>query len=175
MSGIVTLSGASTVVWAGAVGAQTDNADHWGTIHLSSSNLLLYWGSNRPEVPSKQPPYSSSPLQVAWREFQNSVVSWDIDVAAKFIGAGAATAGVAGPGAGSGTVVGSWIIGSAKNLSLKQQLFAILGFALTEPWGFLMVSFAILFTIWGSMGFTYLSCFFNFRSYLVLKRAKLYN
>merc|ERR1712223_608814 len=52
----------------------------------------------------------------------------DIDSAAKFIGAGAATVGVAG--AGIGSVFGSLIIGYARNPSLKQQLFsyAILGF-----------------------------------------------
>merc|ERR1711978_419766 len=57
----------------------------------------------------------------------------DIDSAAKFIGAGAATVGVAGSGAGIGSVFGSLIIGYARNPSLKQQLFsyAILGFALS--------------------------------------------
>merc|ERR1712179_85252 len=48
----------------------------------------------------------------------------DIDTAAKFIGAGAATVGVAGSGAGIGTVFGSLIIGYARNPSLKQQLFS---------------------------------------------------
>merc|ERR1711997_1240608 len=47
----------------------------------------------------------------------------DIDSAAKFIGAGAATVGVAGSGAGIGSVFGSLIIGYARNPSLKQQLF----------------------------------------------------
>merc|ERR1712158_275193 len=46
----------------------------------------------------------------------------DIDSAAKFIGAGAATVGVAGSGAGIGSVFGSLIIGYARNPSLKQQL-----------------------------------------------------
>merc|ERR1712035_126478 len=75
----------------------------------------------------------------------------DIDTAAKFIGAGAATVGVAGSGAGIGTVFGSLIIGSARNPSLKQQLFsyAILGFALSEAMGLfcLMVAFLILFAL----------------------------
>merc|ERR1711973_527255 len=44
----------------------------------------------------------------------------DIDSAAKFIGAGAATVGVAGSGAGIGSVFGSLIIGYARNPSLKQ-------------------------------------------------------
>ncbi|CAB1328087.1 unnamed protein product [Coregonus sp. 'balchen'] len=79
--------------------------------------------------------------QVALRGFQTSAVSRDIDTAAKFIGAGAATVGVAGSGAGIGTV----------NPSLKQQLFsyAILGFALSEAMGLfcLMVAFLILFAM----------------------------
>uniref|UniRef100_A0A8C8ZRA1 ATP synthase lipid-binding protein n=1 Tax=Prolemur simus TaxID=1328070 RepID=A0A8C8ZRA1_PROSS len=90
---------------------------------------------------------SSSPLQVARREFQTSVMSWDIDTAAKSMGAGAATAGMAGSGAGTGTEFGSRIIGCARNPSLKQQLFsfAILGFALSEVMGLfcLMVTFLI--------------------------------
>ncbi|KAK3543732.1 hypothetical protein QTP70_027147 [Hemibagrus guttatus] len=93
-----------------------------------------------------------SPLtQVCLRGFQTSAVSRDIDTAAKFIGAGAATVGVAGSGAGIGTVFGSLIIGYARNPSLKQQLFsyAILGFALSEAMGLfcLMVAFLILFAI----------------------------
>merc|ERR1712080_584911 len=78
-----------------------------------------------------------------------SVVSRDIEQAAKFIGAGAAMVGVAGSGAGIGTVFGSLIIGYARNPSLKPQLFsyAILGFALSEAMGLfsLMMAFLILF------------------------------
>ena len=57
--------------------------------------------------------------------------------AAKFIGAGAATIGAAGSGAGIGAVFGNLIIGYARNPSLKQQLFtyAILGFALSDGLG----------------------------------------
>ncbi|XP_077046834.1 ATP synthase F(0) complex subunit C1, mitochondrial isoform X3 [Agelaius phoeniceus] len=58
------------------------------------------------------------------RQFRSSALSRDIDTAAKFIGAGAATVGVAGSGAGIGTVFGSLIIGYARNPSLKQQLFS---------------------------------------------------
>ncbi|XP_036624619.1 ATP synthase F(0) complex subunit C2, mitochondrial-like [Trichosurus vulpecula] len=83
--------------------------------------------------------------------FQTSTISRDIDTAAKFIGAGAATVGVAGSGAGIETVFGSLIICYARNPSLKQQLFsyAILGFALSEAMGrfCLMVAFLILFTM----------------------------
>ncbi|XP_008308416.1 ATP synthase F(0) complex subunit C3, mitochondrial-like isoform X2 [Cynoglossus semilaevis] len=93
----------------------------------------------------------ASHQQMAVRSFQTSAVSRDIDTAAKFIGAGAATVGVAGSGAGIGTVFGSLIIGYARNPSLKQQLFsyAILGFALSEAMGLfcLMVAFLILFAM----------------------------
>uniref|UniRef100_A0A667XAI0 ATP synthase lipid-binding protein n=1 Tax=Myripristis murdjan TaxID=586833 RepID=A0A667XAI0_9TELE len=93
----------------------------------------------------------ASQQQTALRGFQTSAVSRDIDTAAKFIGAGAATVGVAGSGAGIGTVFGSLIIGYARNPSLKQQLFsyAILGFALSEAMGLfcLMVAFLILFAM----------------------------
>ena len=92
-----------------------------------------------------------------------------IFAAAKFIGAGAATVGVAGSGAGIGSVFGSLIIGYARsapaprfvrsskfktyflfrNPGLKQQLFsyAILGFALSEAMGLfcLMMAFLLLF------------------------------
>jgi len=87
--------------------------------------------------------------QLSVRMFQTSSIQRDIDSAAKFIGAGAATVGVAGSGAGIGTVFGSLIIGYARNPSLKQQLFsyAILGFALSEAMGLfcLMMAFLLLF------------------------------
>merc|ERR1712088_923840 len=71
------------------------------------------------------------------RSVATTAVRSDIDQAAEFIGAGAATVGVAGSGAGIGTVFAS----------LKQQLFsyAILGFALSEAMGLfcLMVAFVI--------------------------------
>ncbi|KAF4109248.1 hypothetical protein G5714_010321 [Onychostoma macrolepis] len=105
---------------------------------------------SRPEVSASVLPQSAL-TQVALRSFQTSAVSRDIDTAAKFIGAGAATVGVAGSGAGIGTVFGSLIIGYARNPSLKQQLFsyAILGFALSEAMGLfcLMVAFLILFAM----------------------------
>ena len=83
------------------------------------------------------------------RQIATSMIRKDIDSAAKFIGAGAATVGVAGSGAGIGSVFGSLIIGYARNPSLKQQLFsyAILGFALSEAMGLfcLMMAFLLLF------------------------------
>jgi len=83
------------------------------------------------------------------RSIQTSATRQDIDQAAKYIGAGAATVGVAGSGAGIGSVFGSLVIGYARNPSLKGQLFsfAILGFALSEAMGLfcLMMAFLLLF------------------------------
>ena len=69
--------------------------------------------------------------------------------AAKLIGAGLATIGLAGAGAGIGIVFGSLMTSVARNPSLSKVLFghAILGFALTEATGLfaLMMAFLILF------------------------------
>lgn len=85
------------------------------------------------------------------RQIQTSAQRRDIDQAAKYIGAGAATVGVAGSGAGIGSVFGSLIIGFARNPGLKAQLFsyAILGFALSEAMGLfcLMMAFMLLFAM----------------------------
>lgn len=98
-------------------------------------------------VQSAVRPVSVAPIVV--RSLQTTVATRDIDSAAKFIGAGAATVGAAGSGAGIGSVFGSLIIGYARNPSLKQQLFsyAILGFALSEAMGLfcLMMAFLLLF------------------------------
>lgn len=68
---------------------------------------------------------------------------------AKLIGAGLATIGLAGVGAGIGTVFASLISSVTRNPSLTKQLFsyAILGFALTEAVALfaLMIIFLILF------------------------------
>ncbi|KFO70377.1 hypothetical protein N303_08984, partial [Cuculus canorus] len=81
------------------------------------------------------------------RPIQTSAAHRDIDTAAKFIGAGAATVG----GAGSGCTLLTGLSSSHRNPSLKQQLFsyAILGFALSEAMGLfcLMVAFLILFAM----------------------------
>ncbi|XP_043409389.1 ATP synthase F(0) complex subunit C2, mitochondrial-like [Prionailurus bengalensis] len=83
--------------------------------------------------------------------FQTSAISRDIDIAAKFTGAGSALVVVAGSVTVTATVFGILIIGYARNLSLKQQLFsyAILGFTLSEVMGLfcLMVAFLILFAM----------------------------
>ena len=55
-------------------------------------------------------------------------------LASKNIGGGLAAIGLAGAGAGIGTVFGSLLQAYARNPSLKKELFiyALLGFALTE-------------------------------------------
>jgi F-type H+-transporting ATPase subunit c len=71
--------------------------------------------------------------------------------AGKMIGAGCATAGVGGAAAGIGAVFGAFILGLARNPSLKQQLFTytILGFALAEAMGLLalMMAFLLLYAM----------------------------
>ena len=71
--------------------------------------------------------------------------------AAKCVGAGLATFGLAGAGIGIGTVFGSLLSSIARNPSLKDELFkmAILGFALTEAIALfaLMIAFLLLFAI----------------------------
>jgi len=68
---------------------------------------------------------------------------------AKILGAGLATIGVAGAAVGIGVVFGSLILGTARNPSLRAQLFtyAILGFALVEAMGLfcLMITFLLLY------------------------------
>jgi len=69
--------------------------------------------------------------------------------AAKLIGAGAATIGVAGAGVGIGTVFGALVLGIARNPSLQQELTrsAMIGFAFSEATALfaLMMGFLILF------------------------------
>jgi F-type H+-transporting ATPase subunit c len=68
---------------------------------------------------------------------------------AKLIGAGLATISSAGAGVGVGLVFAALVQSTARNPSVKQQLFsyAILGFALTEAMGLfaLMMAFLILY------------------------------
>jgi F-type H+-transporting ATPase subunit c len=69
--------------------------------------------------------------------------------AAKIIGSGLATIGLAGAGVGIGLVFAALINGTSRNPSLRPQLFAyaILGFALTEAIGLfaLMMAFLLLY------------------------------
>jgi F-type H+-transporting ATPase subunit c len=68
--------------------------------------------------------------------------------AAKFIGAGLATIGLAGAGVGIGTVFGALVLVTSRNPSLKDELFrfALLGVALTEAialFAFMMAFFSV--------------------------------
>ena len=69
--------------------------------------------------------------------------------AAKFVGAGLSTMGLAGAGVGIGMVFASLVLGISRNPSMKDEMFrmAILGFALTEAIALfgLMMAFLILF------------------------------
>ena len=71
--------------------------------------------------------------------------------AAKFVGAGLASIGLAGAGVGIGTVFGAYLIAVSRNPSLQAELFksAILGFAITEAIALfsLMMAFLILFAL----------------------------
>jgi F-type H+-transporting ATPase subunit c len=71
--------------------------------------------------------------------------------AAKFVGAGLATIGLAGAGVGIGMVFSGLITGTSRNPALRPQLFqyAILGFALSEATGLfaLMIAFLLLFAL----------------------------
>ncbi|XP_054290223.1 uncharacterized protein LOC129005350 [Macrosteles quadrilineatus] len=97
----------------------------------------------------KLPPRSRGVWPVGSVQFHMSTPDGDIDSAAKLVGAGIATVGVAGSGVGIGVVFGSLIIGYSRNPSLKPQLFsyAILGFALSEAMGLfcLMIAFLLIF------------------------------
>lgn len=68
---------------------------------------------------------------------------------AKLVGAGLATIGLAGAGAGIGAVFNGLLIGLARNPYQQKQLFgyAIFGFALTEAIALfaLMMAFLLLF------------------------------
>ena len=70
-------------------------------------------------------------------------------VAAKLIGAGMATVGLAGAGVGIGTIFGCLILGTSRNPNKGQDLFktAMLGFAFTEAIALfaLMMALLILF------------------------------
>lgn len=95
------------------------------------------------------------PLRIAWDGFfkynHHYFYRPMLLQAAKYIGAGLATIGLAGAGVGIGTVFGSLVLGISRNPNLKDELFkmAILGFALTEAIALfaLMVVFLLLFAL----------------------------
>jgi len=73
-----------------------------------------------------------------------------ITTTGKFIGAGLATIGCAGAGAGIGIVFGSLVLGISRNPTQETKLFqfTLLGFALCEVMGLLsiMMAFIILYS-----------------------------
>jgi F-type H+-transporting ATPase subunit c len=73
-----------------------------------------------------------------------------LTTSAKYIGAGLATIGVVGAGAGIGILFSGLILGLSRNPLLENKLFqmALLGFALCEAMGLLaiMMSFLILYS-----------------------------
>merc|ERR1712039_545263 len=71
--------------------------------------------SFRPQVVTRPVALPTTTTLVPSSSLHTSAPTRDIEAAAKFIGAGAATVGVAGSGAGIGTVFGSLIIGYARN------------------------------------------------------------
>ncbi|KAL0271351.1 UNVERIFIED_CONTAM: hypothetical protein PYX00_008467 [Menopon gallinae] len=115
------------------------NSNMWMSQNNNNSN------STTSLVPQNRN-FTAVPLN---RAFQTSAVTRDIDSAAKFIGAGAATVGVAGSGAGLGIIFGCLMVSYSRNPSLKASLFsyAILGFALTEALALfcLMMAFLLLY------------------------------
>merc|ERR1712228_641652 len=91
-------------------------------ITMYAARVVLPAARSAALVSKSSTPVAAMPM-VLFRGIQTSTVSRDIDSAAKYIGAGAAT-GAAASGAGIGSVFGSLIIGYARNPSLKQQLFS---------------------------------------------------
>jgi F-type H+-transporting ATPase subunit c len=71
-------------------------------------------------------------------------------VAAKYIGAGLATIGVTGAGAGIGIVFGALVLGVSRNPNKEARLIqlTLIGFALAEAMGLLaiMMAFSILYS-----------------------------
>ncbi len=71
--------------------------------------------------------------------------------AAKLIGAGIATLGVAGPGIGLGLIFGNYLAGALRNPSAAPKLFGnlLLGFALTEAIALfaLVIAFILIFAV----------------------------
>ena len=81
-----------------------------------------------------------------------SIIGKMILMAAKLIGAGLATIALAGAAIGVGLIFAALIGGTARNPSLRKELFntAILGFALTEALGLFALMMALIFLYAGS-------------------------
>lgn len=80
----------------------------------------------------------------------NNLFFLSIVNSSKFVGAGLATIGVVGAGAGIGIVFSGLLIGLSRNPAKETKLMqlALLGFALTEAMGLLalMMAFLILYS-----------------------------
>jgi len=78
--------------------------------------------------------------------YENTVFFLSLTKAAKSIGAGLATIGVVGAGAGIGIVFCGMLLGLSRNPALDARLMqiTILGFALTEAMGLLAIMMAFL-------------------------------
>jgi F-type H+-transporting ATPase subunit c len=80
----------------------------------------------------------------------SSVFFLALTTSAKYIGAGLATIGVVGAGAGIGVLFSGLILGLSRNPLLENKLFqmGLLGFALCEAMGLLaiMMAFLILYS-----------------------------
>jgi len=77
---------------------------------------------------------------------ENSIFFLAMTKSAKYIGAGLATIGVVGAGAGIGIIFCGMLIGLSRNPQLDNRLMqiAILGFALAEAMGLLAIMMAFL-------------------------------
>lgn len=82
--------------------------------------------------------------------FMDSIFFLSLTTSAKSIGAGLATIGVVGAGAGIGIVFAGLLVAFSRNYALEPRLMqmTILGFALTEAMGLLaiMMAFLILYS-----------------------------
>lgn len=80
----------------------------------------------------------------------NNIFYVSLTAAAKSMGAGLATIGVIGAGAGIGIIFAGLLVAFSRNSSLEPRLMqlTILGFALTEAMGLLaiMMAFLILYS-----------------------------
>lgn len=76
----------------------------------------------------------------------NSIFFLSLTASAKLIGAGLATIGVIGAGAGIGIVFAGLILGISRNPLKEQRLFqmSLLGFALCEAMGLLAIIMALI-------------------------------
>jgi F-type H+-transporting ATPase subunit c len=80
----------------------------------------------------------------------NSIFYLTLTTTGKYIGAGLATIGVTGAGAGIGIVFGALVLAASRNPGKEQRLIqlTLIGFALAEAMGLLaiMMAFLILYS-----------------------------